>query len=119
MTRTIRLTVSATLAAALLAAGPAAVAARSASPSQGAALIQKVKIVEFQFKPGKVAISVGSTVKWINKGQLTHTTTSDTGLWSKTLKPGASFKRAFNKAGTFKYHCMIHPSMTGTVVVNG
>jgi len=25
--------------------------------------------------------------------------------------------RAFPTAGTFAYHCAIHPSMTGTVVV--
>ena len=47
-----------------------------------------------------------------------HTTTSDSGLWnSGTLAPGAHFTHKFNKAGSFSYHCSIHPFMTGTIVV--
>jgi plastocyanin len=30
---------------------------------------------------------------------------------------GATFGFTFTKAGTFAYHCSIHPSMTATVVV--
>jgi plastocyanin len=34
------------------------------------------------------------------------------------LDEGASGKVTFTKAGTYAYHCNIHASMTGTIVVS-
>jgi plastocyanin len=34
-----------------------------------------------------------------------------------TIAPGATFSHVFRKAGTFRYHCSIHPSMKGKIVV--
>jgi plastocyanin len=120
MRTTIHTTVAGLLAAVLLAAAPAATAQshHSASP-RGASDVVKVKVVDFAFKPGTVTIPKGSAVKWINKGSVTHSTTSDTGLWSKDLKPGDSFKRTFKRVGTFKYHCRFHSNMTGKISVTG
>jgi hypothetical protein len=45
--------------------------------------------------------------------------TADDGSFdSGTLNPGASFSQTFSTAGTFTYHCAIHPRMTGTIVVS-
>jgi plastocyanin len=50
---------------------------------------------------------------------VSHTWTSDSGGWdSETLAPGESYTFAFTSPGTFTYHCDIHPSMTGSVVVS-
>jgi plastocyanin len=77
-----------------------------------------VKIVDFAFKPKVLEIAKGTKVKWVNKGAVGHTTTSNTGVWdSGTLAAGDTFSRTFKKAGTFKYHCSIHSSMTGKIVV--
>ena len=38
---------------------------------------------------------------------------------SGTLAQGDEFSETFGTAGTFAYHCTIHPSMTGTVTVEG
>ena len=50
-----------------------------------------------------------------------HTWTANAGQpdsWnSGDLTSGAAFTHAFATAGTFAYHCTIHPFMTGTVVV--
>jgi plastocyanin len=76
-----------------------------------------VDIKDFQFAPATVTVNLGDTVKWTNKGAFTHTTTSNSGLWDKTLAPGQFFSRAFNTEGAFNFHCSIHPSMTGSVIV--
>jgi plastocyanin len=117
---TIQTTVAGLLAATLLAAAPAATAAsrHSATPG-GISNVVKVKIVDFAFKPGTVTIPKGTAVKWINRGSVTHSTTSDTGIWTMDLKPGESFKRTFKKVGTFKYHCRFHTFMTGKISVTG
>jgi plastocyanin len=38
-------------------------------------------------------------------------------LNSGTINPGADYSHTFTTAGTFPYHCTIHPSMTGNQVV--
>lgn len=79
-----------------------------------------VMIQSYSFMPATLTVPVGTTVIWSNMDGVTHTTTSDAGLWnSGSLNPGASFQHTFTSAGTFTYHCMIHPSMHGTIVVQG
>jgi plastocyanin len=72
------------------------------------------------FSPKPIQITVGSTVTWTNTTAPTHTATSDTGAWDTgNIASGAtSAAVSFPTAGTFTYHCAIHPSMTGSVVVS-
>jgi plastocyanin len=81
--------------------------------------VQRVKIINFAFKPRTITIAKGTKVRWANGGSVNHTTTSNKGLWdSGVLAPGAAFGRVFRKVGTFKYHCTIHPTlMHGKIVV--
>jgi len=78
----------------------------------------QITIKNFSFQPASVTAPVGTTVTWKNQDSVAHTTTSDTGVWgSGNLTTGASFSFTFTRAGTFHYHCMIHPNMMGTIVV--
>ncbi len=78
------------------------------------------KIVDFGFTPAALTVTAGTTVTWTNTGQVDHTVTANKGTFSSgTLSPGASFSFTFKVAGTFAYHCAIHPFMTGTVIVKG
>jgi len=88
------------------------------------------------FAPSPFTLSLASdgSVKWRNgdvgtsggaygagaTAGTTHTITSDTqGLFdSGSLAPGATFEHTFTAAGTYHYHCSIHPTMTGVIVVN-
>ena len=72
------------------------------------------------FSPNPIQITAGSTVTWTNNTGPRHTATSDTGAWTTgNIAPGGtSAAVAFPTAGTFPYHCAIHPSMTGTVIVS-
>jgi plastocyanin len=63
-------------------------------------------------------VAVGTTVTWRNTDSTSHTSTSNAPGWnSGTVAPGGQFSFAFQTAGTFPYHCAIHPGMVGTVVV--
>src|SRR5438067_13458500 len=72
------------------------------------------------FSPNPIQITAGSTVTWTNNTGPRHTATSDTGAWTTgNIAPGGtSAAVAFPTAGNFPYHCAIHPSMTGTVIVS-
>jgi plastocyanin len=77
-----------------------------------------VAIEDFYFEPADAAIQPGDTIMWVNEGNTPHTVTSDDGRFdSEVLNPGESFMLTFPEAGTFSYHCEIHPSMTGSVTV--
>jgi plastocyanin len=71
------------------------------------------------FNPNPIDIPRGVTVMWVNHDTITHTSTSDMGIWnSDNIPPGGSFAATFQSAGTFAYHCAIHPNMMGTVTVH-
>jgi len=77
-----------------------------------------VRIASFSFDPAALTVTAGQAVTWTNVDTVAHTTTSDTGAWnSGAIQPGQSFSQTFNTAGTFTYHCMIHPNMTGSITV--
>jgi len=70
------------------------------------------------YAPNPIAVTVGGTVTWTNNDTVTHTSTADGGAWnSSSIAPGGTFSRTFSSAGTFQYHCTIHPGMVGTVTV--
>ena len=76
-----------------------------------------VSIVNFAFSPSSVNINVSDSVKWTWAGS-PHSTTSDTGLWESGVQgTGATFTHTFKSAGSFPFHCSVHPFMTGTITV--
>jgi plastocyanin len=78
----------------------------------------QVSIQDFFFSPANVTVEPGTTVTWVNEGTVPHTVTSDDGQFdSGVLMPGDSYTVMFKGQGTITYHCMIHPSMTGSVTV--
>lgn len=77
-----------------------------------------VEIKGFAFSPDTLEVSVGATVTWTNNDSATHTVTGDDGSFdSGNLDTGKTFSFTFSKAGTFTYHCKIHPNMKATITV--
>lgn len=71
------------------------------------------------FNPDAVDVAVGTTVTWTNTDSVAHTSTSDGAGWnSGAIAPRAQFSTTFQNAGTFPYHCAIHPGMVGTITVH-
>jgi len=82
------------------------------------AATNKVTIANMAFAPASITVSVGTTVTWNNNDNMTHTVTEDEGSFdSGDISAGSSLSKTFSTAGTFTYHCTIHPEMTGSVVV--
>ena len=78
----------------------------------------KVSLANIAIDPTSVTIKVGETVTWTNNDPFAHRLVGDKGEFdSGTMAGGATFGFTFKTAGTFAYHCSIHPSMTGTVIV--
>ena len=88
------------------------------APTQARVTVSRVRMINFAFKPKSITINRGTKVRWVVR-EGTHSTTSNTGLWdSGVLSAGGSFARLFRKAGTFKYHCQVHPTlMKGVITV--
>lgn len=78
----------------------------------------EVTIEDNAFNPATVTISAGDTVRWTNLDSTTHTVTgTGTNFGSENLNQGDSYEFLFTDPGTYEYYCEIHPSMTGTVIV--
>jgi plastocyanin len=99
----------------------AAADAASAPPAGTEALvvIQETP-VSWQYSPQNLTVVVGvnSTVTWLSHSLTYDTATANGGAFSSgVLAPGDSFSFTFSSPGTYQYHCLFHPWMTGTVTV--
>jgi plastocyanin len=89
----------------------------SESPADSAKAV-KAGMRNLAFTPAKVEITVGTTVAWTNDDQLAHSVTADDGSWdSDLIEPGATWRRTFDRPGTYGFHCTPHPFMKGAVSV--
>ena len=76
------------------------------------------------FVPSTVVITAGGTVTWENTDTAAHTASSGTaaggpdGVFDSSLvMAGGSYSVTLDDAGTYPYFCMVHPWMSGTVIV--
>ena len=79
-----------------------------------------VTIDNYTFSPGTLTVPVGTTVTWTNRDFDVHTVTADDTpptFKSAGLDTDDTFSFTFNKAGTYTYHCSLHPHMTGKIFV--
>jgi plastocyanin len=85
----------------------------------GTASGTEVTIKDLAFTPATLTVAVGSTVTWTNEDAATHTVTADDGSFdSGSLAQGDTFTQTFDTAGTYAYHCTMHPSMVAEIVVH-
>ena len=93
------------------------------APSMPAESRQGVTIQVFQFKPGQVEVTKGTTVTWTNQDDITHTVTSGTpeqrdGRFDKQLAgKGATATMELKESGVYPYFCDRHQSMRGEIRV--
>ena len=77
-------------------------------------------VTAFGFDPKQTTVKAGTTIVWTNNSGTTHNITSDAGAPATFTLPvddGKTVSFKFTKPGTYPYHCSIHPTMKGTIVV--
>ena len=112
-------------AALLVAFASSACGSSSSSPSSPSAPAADVTVQiqgdrgNTSYAPNPTTMRVGQTVAWHNADTTAHDSTQDNGRFQTgTLAAGAtSSPIAMSTAGTFTYHCTIHPGMVGTITV--
>jgi plastocyanin len=86
---------------------------------------QTITIKNFAFSPDTLTVKKGTIVTWINEDSAPHLVASDPhpahtdlpGLQSTPLSKGQGYSFTFDKVGSWGYHCHLHPSMKGTIIV--
>jgi plastocyanin len=79
---------------------------------------QTISISNFAFSPKTITVKAGSSVTWMNSDTVDHSIVADDASFDiGVLAPGEKGSYTFSNAGTYVYHCGVHPSMTATVVV--
>ena len=77
-----------------------------------------VSIKDFEFSPQTLTVATGTTVTWKNLDGEPHTVRgADEQVRSSALDQSESYSVKFDKPGTYKYGCSIHPKMSGTIIV--
>ncbi len=80
-----------------------------------------VTIQNYMFSPMAIKVKVGDSVTWTNQDGVRHNVVADKASADAPNGPliakGETYSFTFKKAGTFTFHCMPHPYMHGTVIV--
>lgn len=101
-----------------LVVGTALAVALAAAGAALAADVATVQIRNFEFSGQQVRVAVGGSVMWTNLGPSSHTVTADGGAFdSGVLAPTGTFTFTFTREGVYDYHCAIHSTMKGQVLV--
>ena len=77
------------------------------------------------FVPAIATANVGDKIIFLNGDNAPHTSTSGTaasgpdGIWDSGLQqPGVDFVFMATNPGTYDYFCMVHPWMTGQLIIS-
>jgi plastocyanin len=94
------------------------------SPFSNNTKLTTVTISDFKFVPSTLNVKIGTTITWNNDDSTLHDITNDAeagveagSIFDIDLEPGMSGEYTFTEAGEYNYHCDIHPSMKGKIVV--
>jgi plastocyanin len=92
-----------------------------AAPTAAARALAPAAVVDIRdsrYLPSVLSVPMGTTVRWTNHDEETHTVTSDTGLFgSAGLDLDEAYTYTFTAPGQYAYGCDLHPFMHGTIVV--
>jgi plastocyanin len=93
--------------------------AACAKGEAGATAAVTVEIKDFAYSPDPVTAKVGEAIGWTNGDSAPHTATlDDDSCGTDNINQGATGVLVFSAAGTYPYHCAVHPrQMKGTITI--
>ena len=87
--------------------------------AQSATSPDTVNIKNFSFSPNPITVRAGAPITVVNDDNVTHTFTANGGAFNTgDLGSDHRDRVTVQRAGTYAFHCEIHPFMTGTVRVS-
>ncbi len=86
---------------------------------KSASATSAVEIKDFKFLPAEIEVTAGTTVRWTNADEASHTATSDeSGVFDTgTIRTDEAGTVTLEEPGTIGYHCDFHPFMKATITV--
>jgi plastocyanin len=70
------------------------------------------------YSPNPLTVAVGTAVTFVNNDTIAHTATANNGAFDTgNLAAGSSKSVTMGTAGSFPYHCTVHPGMVATLTV--
>ena len=99
----------------------------SSSSSTNVSIAQGASaLADKAYQPNPVNIKVGNAIMWINHDSAVHTVTEgnpandvpQNGFDSGLMIQGQTFRHSFDKQAVVEYHCSLHPTMLGKIVVH-
>jgi len=92
----------------------------AASSAGGGSTSTTLTMQNIAYNPTSLSVATGGTVSLDNKDSVTHTFTVDGQNVDVTVDGGTTGSASIDiPAGSYDFHCKIHPSMTGTLTVTG
>ncbi len=89
----------------------------------GTAAVKVTATSGLQFSPKQTTAKVGQVVQWtVAPDSVPHNVTWDADQTinsPQTIAPGETWQVKFTVAGTYIYHCTIHPGMDGQITISG
>ena len=89
--------------------------------AKGGPGVNEVWIQGMAYNPSTITVTAGTTITWTNKDAVARTVTSSNSSTeifdSGTINTNGLYSHTFNTTGTYSYYCVVHPTMTATVVV--
>jgi len=74
-----------------------------------------VEIRQFRFTPDTVVVSVGDTIRWINRDPVPHTATAGEAWDSGRMDAAGEWTMVVEAGAGGDYICSYHPNMIGTM----
>jgi plastocyanin len=115
----VALSITATLALAACSGGGGGAVASVCNDSTGSTVVAATVQNKTWSQP--INAKVGDVITWTNSDDVPHQLALDDGSCTMSANIAPSGGRAglvFTKAGTYPFHCAIHPTMTGTITIS-
>lgn len=90
----------------------------SGDAAGGGEPVGTITMAGFSFS-GPTTVQVGDTIELVNQDEVPHTFTAEDETFDVSISSGDKAPYTFEEPGEYAYFCSIHPSMEGTITVEG